>query len=357
MSELKSVFEQYDEKKQLSKEAAAKLAKEIAEIDSQVDQLNAYKKQLRIERASKLIDAGQITEMAMAVTQAATRKDFSELKNKADQLARVIKALPDAPVRIEKQSVFQDYLDKASEVGFPGALGIDDAIKNKRGLYTVIGAREKTGKTTLLANLVYYYVQSGLTVQVFSFEQTEAEMYEKLAQIHCAIAGGGRVSRSDLKAMGSERFSKLFKVLESKLTFDFSAQFSMTDLLNRYALNYSDRKPPDVLFLDYVQRIKPDERGVDIRQSFISASRRLADLFLRDNNVGFVFSQLNQQGGYKESTNFGEDAGMNIILSRAGHELTIKVVNSRYYGDGEFVTTFDGKHAVIGGTPKDFSAR
>jgi replicative DNA helicase len=170
-----------------------------------------------------------------------------------------------------------------------------DELSNglRRGSWDVFAANVKTGKTTLVLNILWNLLKLGKRVVYFSTEMSRDQVFDKLLSIATGIPASalmkGRLSESQKAQI--KNFSSDFKKLS--LCLPKVHQPGVKDVraaLVKYA--------PDVLCVDYVQYVKTvhQSRRLDVQEFVVGLSEMMAEF----NAAGLVTSQLNVHRDFRE---------------------------------------------------------
>lgn len=236
----------------------------------------------------------------------------------------------------------KDYRSTGSLIKMPKEWGFrrggpeepDRELELERGLSYVIGARPGVGKTTAGVNLAYYYAkrkaESGLKVLYLTNEMKPGQVWAKFRQVDLRHG-----NRSPIPKKQPFMFVKNWVRYPENFETEHRLICEMCQELSENLLMYSVRrmpiedigmvindsanvfgKNPDIILLDYIQRV-PRSRGfVDARLGTIHIAQSISEIALDMDAVFFVFSQMNKDGGFKESESPEEEAGVAWEISR-----------------------------------------
>lgn len=213
---------------------------------------------------------------------------------------------------------FNDFLERKPDFlpwGFPL---LDDNLDVVPGMFVVLGGRPSDGKTALALHMAYTQAETK-NVGYFTLEDDRNTLFSRL------ISSVSGVSlRYILRRKLNERDYQLLadsndEIIKHRLTVIDSAGMTVNDIITR---TYADKF--DVIFVDYLQMIRPSIRGRGTRQDEVAdISRALADMARRSEIVVVALAQMSrppQKGkreaplmaDLKESGQIEQDA--NVIL-------------------------------------------
>lgn len=133
-------------------------------------------------------------------------------------------------------------------------------------LYTVMGL-PKAGKTSVLVNFLRNAIEAGATVMMAEAEVPAGDIVEKLAGIESGVSpsavslGGYYDDEGDLiRYLSEEEWEDWFKALKKVSSwplYPIEGQISASDIKEEYkALLRKARNPPNLLLVDYLQKLK-----------------------------------------------------------------------------------------------------
>lgn len=213
---------------------------------------------------------------------------------------------------------FHDYLEHEPDYlpwGFPL---LDNNLDVSSGMFVVLGGRPSDGKTALALHMAY--AQSEIkNVGYFTLEDTRNILFSRLIS-----SVSGVPLRNILRRRLNERDYRLLadasdEIIKHRLTIINSGSWTVNDIIAR---SHADKF--DVVFVDYLQMIRPSIRGRGTRQDEVAdISRALADMARHSEIVVVAVAQLSrppQKGkreaplmaDLKESGQIEQDA--NVIL-------------------------------------------
>lgn len=261
--------------------------------------------------------------------------------------------------------------------------------KLKGGYYTAIGAYPGVGKTTLLANwtydilkLQYYHIlrakaiykkidiseddsekvilkkqyedclKSTHRVLIFSFEMFRHELLQKI----CMLFLNEECLKLDIPIKNEFELKHIYlnidkyPQLKNKLI-EFNSVMNSTcfivetrgmgihdlwalyETINTTHLKYHNpNNRIEYVFIDYFQRIIPNQSNKENRIQMQDISRVLTDFAQATNCCPIVFSQLNKEGHFKETGGIMEDAALALIMEskQDSNQLNIKCLKNRF---------------------------
>lgn len=213
-----------------------------------------------------------------------------------------------------------------------GFLDLDAVLGGLRdGELTIIGARPSMGKTALGAQIGFNIAKAGKSVMFISLEQSRLELTERL------LALDGHVDLFKLKRglnLGEEEYRRLALTSSelSHLKFWIDDTPNMTFMrIASTARRIKSRKGLDLLCVDYLQLIEPDQadRKASRQEQVSNISRRLK-LLARDLKIPMlVLAQVNRGledradqrprlSDLRESGAIEQDADVVMFIHRPG---------------------------------------
>ncbi len=203
---------------------------------------------------------------------------------------------------------------------------LDDTLGSfQNGYIYTIGARTSMGKTTFMLNLVKNVLKNK-RVGIFSLEMSAPIIYAKLACMEAGIRYrdfyDGKVSPNEIRrvALIEERFSKL------PLFIDDEASLT-TQKLDARAKRFKQNKKIDILFIDYLTRIKCNGKYFSKHLEIDEITKSVQALAKKLDIPIVMLAQLNRQAvtatksrpsmiDFKESGSIEEDSDACLLLHR-----------------------------------------
>lgn len=237
-----------------------------------------------------------------------------------------------------------DYSSGGENYLLPQSFGIPDP--HKYGLPLVIGGLPKSRKTSLAVNMLYNDYRFKRRATFFSLELTPDQLMGKVLQLHVQEVHNKSLAFDQVSryAKAAEEDTKAFtKDFLEYVTIVEANGFSGARLANVYDRILAAKPDNRICYIDYFQRLRPDFHGAkgkeDTRTGYMTTSRLLTEVGKRTKTALVVLSQMNNDGGYKETGAILEDAGMALVVERkGGGSIEIKVVASRFSQSGLKVT-------------------
>lgn len=213
---------------------------------------------------------------------------------------------------------FNDFLEQTPDFlpwGFPL---LDENLDVGPGMLVVLGGRPSDGKTALALHMAYAQAETK-NVGYFTLEDDRNTLFSRLKSTVSGVP-----LRNILRKKLNEHDYKLLadandEIVKRRLTITDSAGMTVNDIITR-----THAKKYDVIYVDYLQMVRPAIRGRGTRQDEVAdISRSLADM-ARNNGITVVaLAQLSrppQKGkremplmaDLKESGQIEQDA--NVIL-------------------------------------------
>lgn len=235
-----------------------------------------------------------------------------------------------------------------------GMKNLDDLIIGFQvGTMSVIGARPSVGKTALGLSMMSDMDLAGLHTAFISVEMNEVQIFERLAQIRAGFS-----VRDELIGCGSGMGALTAEISTLKNNTSMHIRKTTDRRYSNVRKNIRQilKEDPEVkiIFIDYLQKIQSDNKGIDRRNSVGEISANLTDL-AEDMGVSIVaLAQLNRQSDgskppsmseLKESGDIEQDAHSIILIHRdlAGQmeANTTGRTNKGVFGDGADQTRED----------------
>ena len=211
------------------------------------------------------------------------------------------------------------------KVWTPGLGRLDDFWKIRKGSYTVIGGDSGSGKTALLVNMVLAIAKQGTHVGVISIEMTTDELTYRAA----AVEAGVQHSRIEDNEMGdTERAMIKHQIQHNAEVYDrihvvdpaFLGAEDLPGLYNELVTQYNC----EVVFIDYIQRIKSKDKTVKSKMDEVSHASETITALTKSTGVATIaLSVLARDQGsskkgldhLKHSGQIGHDAHTVVIIT------------------------------------------
>lgn len=193
---------------------------------------------------------------------------------------------------------FHDFLERKPDYlpwGFPL---LDNNLDVAPGMFVVLGGRPSDGKTAMALHMAYAQAAQK-NVGYFTLEDDRNTLFSRLIS-----SVSGVPLRNILRRSLNERDYRLLadandEIIKRQLTMIDSAGMTVNDIITRA---HADKF--DVVFVDYLQMIRPSIRGRGTRQDEVAdISRALADMARHSEIVVIALAQLSRppQKGKRES--------------------------------------------------------
>lgn len=203
------------------------------------------------------------------------------------------------------ESLVDAYIAEETNGKAPGIIGtgipeLDDGFgRIARGEVCVLAGRPGVGKTALALQMAAARTFGGGSAMVVSLEMSGKELIGRLAKQRAGRAGAitRGCSKEDFVAAKEARIesAKKIKGVSGRLhIFEVKEAATLSRIEDRLAMLCSAAKAPDVLVIDYLQLIQPDDTRAPREQQVASMSRRIKLLALRFNLPVLLLSQLNR---------------------------------------------------------------
>ena len=166
---------------------------------------------------------------------------------------------------------------------------IDETISGiEIPMFYVLGALKKTGKSRLMMHMACQLETNGLGIAINSLEMTPLQLNA------CALAHFSGIDQSNLGRLKHGETQNIFSnaiATMSNMNITYTHEYFVKDLWSRIDYMKSKRKI-DVVFVDFLQRLKDDRYKGDRVREVESVSQALANMS-RELNISIVaLSQL-----------------------------------------------------------------
>ena len=162
----------------------------------------------------------------------------------------------------------------------------------------IVGARPSVGKTTFLLNLIDEFLQRKNKVLMFPTEMNFTPLIDKLVSMRAGIPltlfRNNELTQQDLDKIKDVRKD----IKDSSFSVSEIASPNLTEIVTLV-----DRIRPDIVILDYFNRVSVRGVGDDRRVSLEDFVRRLKSIAKEFNCSMIVASQLNRTGDEKMPSN------------------------------------------------------
>jgi replicative DNA helicase len=197
--------------------------------------------------------------------------------------------------------------------GYPTGISDFDAITNgvEAGKFYVIGGLKKTGKSRWMIFWAIQLQQAGAGIHINSLEMNRNQLNS------CALAYfSGLNSRKIGNYLTKEEMLKIGKGAGRLHDCHWSIyrDYTVQDLKTRILYERQKRKV-DVVFIDFIQRMRDEKYGKDRVREVESISKDLADLS-RELNIAVI--ALGQLSGEAERLNDNEVPNMSYLKESQG---------------------------------------
>lgn len=266
---------------------------------------------------------------------------------------------------IDGEDAIVDFLlwidDDTPESAIPTGISCLDSKLGgglKGGRFYVIGARPSVGKSALMTTWATNAIKNGFRALYISLEMGPRENIGRMA----AAVSGVSMTRIGTKALLSNedkgQIVESFHLLPGS-RFKFSTKARTPDTVRRAALKMQANGGLDIIFVDYIQLLQPDQR-VNSRVEGVGEITRALKLLAMELNIPIVAAaQLNRVAAntgnpprlsdLRESGSIEQDADCVILLHRPDDQLSqpikkveLCVAKHRQGSCGKTELMFDG---------------
>ena len=198
------------------------------------------------------------------------------------------------------------------------------------GVPMVIGGKPKNRKTTFAMNMIFDDINRESYGVFISLEMKLSDILRKLVQM--------KVFQTERIAIPIEEVPRRFKQPEYRLfieraldTWEFveAGGFSPDRITGSIYRAINKRPKCRVAVIDYLQKI-PLGKKDDARTFYMGASRHFTDRCKEYEMMFLIVSQLNNEGGYKETGALLEDAGLAMKIEAQNSEVRLEVSSARF---------------------------
>lgn len=189
-----------------------------------------------------------------------------------------------------------------------------------------IGARTSMGKTTFILNLIFNMVRNPINARIgfFTLEMTNQQIMEKIA---CMMAGINYEKYDDGELNDEElaRFCEACKIARKNMLFLSDPNTINIQQIRLEALKMVHQNKIDILYIDYLTRVKPVGKHFNKHLEVDELSKALQSLAKEINIPIIILAQLNRAAAngeppglnsFRESGSIEEDADVCLLLHR-----------------------------------------
>ena len=263
---------------------------------------------------------------------------YQTLNNANEMITELISVQPSKKFDINSELVeavisMQNSGENLIKTGYSA---IDDLSGGMtRGEVTIIGGRPGHGKTTSMLNILSNCIHQGLKVMLVNREMTNIEMLKKLIALESGKVSYGVIRRGVYDTVTLAEVESARKKIEELYSSD---RFIMFDNLRDFTSASSQIKKfkPDIVFDDYIQLIKPNEK-IDQRRLQLEEIVHGYKWVAKTNNcVVVLLSQLNRmletRAGYPKLSDLAESGSIEQVAENVFfvyYDYKIKLENSK----------------------------
>lgn len=346
--------------------------KQVEKLSSNLKRDKINLDQLKDEIAeNSLKDDPKIYDDINKLNDAYSIADFTKVKSLSKSIHHACAADRSYDFNSNPVRIIRDYENKPKGHVFPNRFHLGMNIQ--RGNAIVCGSPPGAGKTTFALNMILYYAKERKrNIAYFTWEMSPAQLWIKLFTIDQMVSHNNDLPfmyvGTILQMKKENRNEEHTKIYNDLYRF-------VTELTNKIHIYKCGSKPlsfamsilerlhskidgyPDWIILDYIQRIRPEKsvESATRKDQLEHASWSLTNHCETNELNWLVLSQLNKEGGYKETGALNEDAGMSIVLNRDKdsdnkyiESIEIKITKSRFSEIGSVKVPFYGKSGTIG---------
>lgn len=313
----------------------------------------------------------QIQRLASALLQAVTLDEARDIAGKINSLTvdrrgsriTTISELIDGFMERHQSNKPVEYLDW-------GIAAINDNIHVGKGKYILLGGYPSDGKSALMLQMAKY-MSDKHRVGIFSFETDDETTSNRLAS-HASQVPLEKIMTNDLSLTDWQRIHPpLRSMYDNRMEFVDAPGMTAADIV---AISIS--RNFDVVFIDYIQQIKPDPSKRGTRADEVAEiSRQLQQMAKRYKINVIALSQLNRPEArrdgsvpaptlrsFRESGQLEQDADVAMLLYRTESDAPnsprmLRVVKNKEGKLGKLLLHFDGATQTFSRSVHDEIAR
>lgn len=275
-----------------------------------------------VREATRVRKMHEVAEMMMR------SKTSDAIAQAMEHMAAVMAGAKDDRIKTTAQMTDElwDWLDDENPATFlPTTIQqLDKQLMLERGMYCVLGGFPSDGKTMLALQMAMEWAKT-MRVGLFFFEGTTLQaarrMYSTLGGLSFSALRRRNLTRKDYDDVAtiSQAFNALqFEAIQAN-------GFRASDIRAMAAA-----RKYDVVVIDYLQLIEPDNPRDDDTRAVTSASKQIRSMTIGLNVVTLVLSQFHRLGNgvrrhptmsdLRQSGQIEQDANVILLLSEAGIE-------------------------------------
>lgn len=336
-----------------------------AQLTSEIHRLTDLLQEAKAREGKEFLeeDLG-LQSVVSDLSKAYERRDWLKMKNAAAYVMEI--QVDNAPIMPDPVQEWAEISAKDFGVPFNAGWNIPNDIIMPRGKFTILAAKQKTGKTRAGLSQALYLADKGFKVSIASGEMYASQIWLLLWMQYQYIEYGNsfgeiearmKMASSDQKYYENKKsFHDFRKAYGDKIFVIYTAGWTGRRILYGHKLSENIfGKPSQVWITDYAQIIAPEPHIKDMRQAQIANSQILSVATGISNVAHILISQLNEMGDTAESKQYEKDAGMVINLLRdedqdtgeKSSDLTIYIKHSRSTRSGKFRAWLDVKSGAI----------
>jgi replicative DNA helicase len=222
-----------------------------------------------------------------------------------------------------------------------------------RGSVSCIAARPRIGKTAFALNIMAHNINHGYRTAYFSLEMTAKQLLDRLA------AAGAKVPYGIIHRKKPEA-GHMAAISEELADISMGGKLNLYDNVRSVngIITEAERVKADLIFIDYIQRVRPEESRHKRNEEIEQIVYRLKDAAIQLNAHICMLSQISRQGAdkpkiedLKESGALEEGSDIIMLLHRhsdnEGRDIKptgfVAVAKNKYGDQGYCELWFEGK--------------
>lgn len=261
---------------------------------------------------------------------------------------------------METAETIVEYLDELCDgrektLFFTGLPRFDNDLGGlPRGSVSILAARPRVGKTALAQGVQLHNHYSGYKTSYFSLEMTKKQLLDRFSAMTAHVPYGA-IHKRNLENGQRMAISKELADLTTGNRFHlFDNVRSVSGIIAE-----AGRVKADIVFVDYIQKVHPDERRNKRNEEIEGIMDRFKEAATMLDAHFCILSQISREGAdrpkleyLKESGAIEEGGDIVMLLHRGkpqGQEMLLPsgvliVAKHKYGEEGAIDIVFDGKH-------------
>lgn len=182
-----------------------------------------------------------------------------------------------------------------------GFRDLDDLLNGglRGGQLAILAARPRVGKSALAGNVSVNVAMSRKNALLFIFEQSQAELLERILAAHAKV-DHGKIIKRELDQQEEFAFGESAgKLRDAGLYFDAVKRRNVADI-SAVCRRHKRKHGLDLVVIDYLQLVQPTDSSTNREQQVSGMSRDLKILAMELDVPILCLAQLNRQVEHRE---------------------------------------------------------